>query len=757
VKTTTGATVNGILSMEGTATVSAAPTYGAAATLQYNTATARTAGAEWITPFIATGGIIIKNTGAITTPGAVQIGNNTSVPLNINNGATLTPGANLLTLHGDFINAGTLTSGSGGVTIAGTVATQSIAGFTTTGNMSCTKTAGTATISGAVSAFNLSVNGAGGTLVLSGSNTFSGTRTLTAGTLALGNTAALGAAGTALTLAGGTLDLNTDVSVNAYNITVSAAATIQSDKATAASAGITHTLGTLSINGSTLTIAGGSNVTSGTAGITFGAVTHTGAPTYTVNDPAGGGATQLSLGAVTNSTFLTTFNGNGDVIQTGVFGAGTGGVTYSGTGTLTLNQANTFTGALTVSGGTVIGTANIAALGAGALTLSGGVLRLTHTSGTNLNFARNTTVSGNAQITSDVNVASTAGNTYTLGTLSINGSTLTIAGGSNVNSGTAGVTFGTTTLTVAAIFNVSSNNANLTLGALGGAFGITKQGTGQMTLGTTSTRTTAAGTTTLSAGTLRLNIANALNTLATAPLALNGGTLSLGVTAGATYGGTATTVGGNAVVESDLLTPGAGVTQTLGTLSIDAFTLGITAGSNVTSGTAGITFGATTFTGAPTFTVTNPAVGTTQLSVPAVNPGGFTATFYGNGNVIQTGIWGATAGGITYSGTGILTLNQANTYTGGTTLNSGTLNINNASALGTIAGTFTINGGTIDASGGAITTVNYPLALNGNFTFSGTNALNLGTGAVTMNNNSQITVSASTLTIGGIITGASYN
>ena len=137
------------------------------------------------------------------------------------------------------------------------------------------------------------------------------------------------------------------------------------------------------------------------------------------------------------------------------------------------------------------------------------------------------------------------------------------------------------------------------------------------------------------------------------------------------------------------------------------------------------------------------------MSVPAVNPGGFTATINGNGNVIQTGVWGATAGGITYSGTGILTLNQVNTYTGGTTLNSGTLNINNASALGTIAGTFTIAGGTINNTSGGLTTVNYPLALNGDSTFTGTNALNLGTGPVSMGNNSQVTVSVNTLTIGG--------
>ena len=101
--------VNGILSMEGTATVSVAPTYGSAATLQYNTATARIAGAEWIKTFQATGGVIIKNTGIITMNDKKTLILN--IPLTITSGATLATGTTAtwnLIVGGSTILSGTL-------------------------------------------------------------------------------------------------------------------------------------------------------------------------------------------------------------------------------------------------------------------------------------------------------------------------------------------------------------------------------------------------------------------------------------------------------------------------------------------------------------------------------------------------------------------------------------------------------------------------------------------------------------------------
>ena len=132
----------------------------------------------------------------------------------------------------------------------------------------------------------------------------------------------------------------------------------------------------------------------------------------------------------------------------------------------------------------------------------------------------------------------------------------------------------------------------------------------------------------------------------------------------------------------------------------------------------------------------------------------FGLTLEGSGNGSVASIIGTTSGTVTKSGTGVWTLSGANTFTGGTILNAGTLNINNSTALGTVAGTFTINGGTINnTSAGNITTLNYPLTLNNDFIYSGSvpRNLNLGTGAVTLSANRQITVSAGILTIGGTI------
>jgi autotransporter-associated beta strand protein len=124
--------------------------------------------------------------------------------------------------------------------------------------------------------------------------------------------------------------------------------------------------------------------------------------------------------------------------------------------------------------------------------------------------------------------------------------------------------------------------------------------------------------------------------------------------------------------------------------------------------------------------------------------------------VISTPITGSAGALLVKAGPGNLTLSGANTYDGGTFLNDGTLTLGSTTALGT--GTLTINRGSLDSSVAnlANTTNNNVQNWNGDFTFVGTNSLNLGTGAVTMNASRTVGVNANTLTVGGAISGSGF-
>ena len=91
----------------------------------------------------------------------------------------------------------------------------------------------------------------------------------------------------------------------------------------------------------------------------------------------------------------------------------------------------------------------------------------------------------------------------------------------------------------------------------------------------------------------------------------------------------------------------------------------------------------------------------TANSVKAITDNG-TLVFNMSGAAGQTGIISGN-GTVIQSGTGTLTLNQANTYSGGTTVNAGTLQAGNASAFGATTGLLTVNGGTVDLHGFSVT------------------------------------------------------
>jgi autotransporter-associated beta strand protein len=144
------------------------------------------------------------------------------------------------------------------------------------------------------------------------------------------------------------------------------------------------------------------------------------------------------------------------------------------------------------------------------------------------------------------------------------------------------------------------------------------------------------------------------------------------------------------------------------------------------------------------------------LTISGAVGGAYLLSVGGAGNTTISSIIGAgpIALALTKDGSGTLTLSGANAYSGITALSTGTLNINNASAIGT--GTFTIAAGTTinNTSGGAITlSTNNIQQWNGDFTFTGTQSLNMGNGAVTLGTTIPriVTVSANIFTAGGTI------
>ena len=255
-------------------------------------------------------------------------------------------------------------------------------------------------------------------------------------------------------------------------------------------------------------------------------------------------------------------------------------------------------------------------------------------------------------------------------------------------SGTAGALSGTTGIT---------NNSNLTI-SRSNAFTQATDLNGQAIDGTGSVTQAGAGTTTLSATN--------------------------------TYTGTTT-------IDSGTLQ--AGSTQAFGVNSATTVTSTLLLDGN--SNTLGSMDGAGS--------VVNDNDSATAATL-TVGGGGATGTFSGS---ISDGSGGG-ALSLSKTGAGAQTLSGANTYTGGTSLGAGTLNINSTTAIGATASALTISGSpTIDnTSGGAITLANNnPITLGSDLTFAGSNALNFGAGNVTLSADRTITVSASELTLGGVV------
>lgn len=723
-----------------------------------------------------------------------------------------------------------------------------------------------------------------GTLTLSGANTYTGGTTVQAGTLALGADGVLADSG-AVTVNGGTFDINTrtetvgTVTLQSGAITgttgvlTGSSYVFESGTVSAILAGTgslsKNTGGTVTLSGVN-TFSGAVNLNGGVLSFSAAANLGNGSATNTINfdggslNYTGAGAVALtasqavSVGAagatfdISNSTGMLTVAGDvtgsagGDLIKTGtgtlvlsgINNLGAGGATNVVAGTLRAGFGTNGTSAITVSG---VGTLELVNNAAQTLTLTGTTGALTLSGGATLGFELGASGINDAIIVAAGGSAITSGiitlNIYNLGTLGAGSYDLIsiLGGGGGLNSanfvlGNAPAGFNYTIQKTDSLvrlitsvlsfkywngFNLdgswSSNiggDTNWSTDAAGNVLSSTTPGATDTVIfsaqnaPSTSISTTLDGSRTIDSlqfisspagvtdvsiaqgtgGTLTISPATATNGIF---VAANGGIItisapliaaatqtwsvdatgaSLTVTGNTTFTGRVTKTGGGVLTLSGTNSGAGGVDLMGGTLNINSatalgtgqFTIG--AGTTINNSTGNpvtvSTNNAMVWEGSFSYTGTqalNLGTGAVTLASPVtITANGSTLTV---GGVISDG---ASAFALVKDGAGALTLSNANAFDGGMTLNAGTLNINNATAIGT--GTFTINGGTIDnTTAGAITLTNNNASIwNGNFTFTGTQSFNFGTGAVNFGTaagtSRTVTVTAGNLTVGGPIT-----
>ena len=528
-------------------------------------------------------------------------------------------------------------------------------------------------------------------------------------------------------------------------------------------------------------IAAGSLVAGATGAIGNGAITvdaggslSLGTFNQTISALSGSGSVNLGS-AVMTDTGATSTSFAGSI-------SGSGGLVKQGSGTLTLTGSNSFSAATTISAGAV-------QLGSGGATgsLSGNIVDnsalLIDQTGT-VTIAG--TISGTGTLTQDgsgVTVLSgpnsfSGGDTVTSGILRLgatnaagsgplavaSGATFDLAGFAQTTgdlSGAGSITLGAGTLTA------GTANSTLFSGAISGTGGLLKQGTGTLSL---TGADGATGLTTINAGVLQLGNGGSTGSLSgnvtdNATLAINEtGTVTLGgtisgtgmllqagsgttkLTAADSYGG-GTTIqagtlqlgnGGNGggiagnVTDNAVLAINSTATVTLGGTISGTGAL-LQSGSGTTALTAADSYSGGTTIQAGTLQVGNGggiAGNVTDNAVLAINS---TATVILSGTISGTGA-------LLQSGSGTTELTAADSYSGGTTIQAGTLQLGNGGATGGITGNVTDNAtlavnetgnltlsGTISGSGTLIKAGSGTVTLSGPNTFTGGVTLSAGT------------------------------
>ncbi len=775
---------NAFTETSGTATTGAL-TLGSGATAASNTITntvnfsggtlttgaiAANAGTNQTNTFNWTGGTL--TTTGVITPSAGFNGSGSSInstgvivpsggTLNFNLSGTQTAGY-VISGGGAFTDSGTGTqtlTGANtytGATTIGSGGTLQLGNGTTGNDGSVASTSGVAD-SGTL-AFNLFgpqtagyvIGGSGavtksgvGTLTLTGANTYTGATTIgSGGTLQLGNGTTDGSiANTSSVADSGTLVYNLASNRSpAYIISGSGAVT--------------------EMGSSTLTFTQ--------------ANTYTGATTI-----GSGGTLQLGNGTTGNDGSVASTSGVADsgTLAFNLFGpqtagyvvSGTGAVTKSGAGTLTLSKTNTYSGPTAVNGGTLTVSGSTAAASTVTVGVSG---TLTGAGTINGSVINNGTLHGGTPGTLS---GTAANNKLTLGS---SGGTVTFAGGSTLGfdfnattsdllSSTAAFSF-TGTGSGTSVINLVGNQlatptaASYTLATF--ASGLSGTPLGDFLLSGISGYTLSISGNSLllsqnaqgffyngAAGGALNNTSGATTNFATDITGATNNTGALSSAADAYFGAnnaantTITSLGANTSVKGVIFT--ASGTTTGATVS-NSYNISDSSGSTLTVGSDGILDSA----GAAAQTLNVPivlgsAVTVTNNSSNLLTLGGITGAFNltaaGSGNTAITGVIGTSTGTFTQSGSGTTTLAGANTYTGVTTLTSGTLDVANQLAL---------KSSTLTTGAGAAT---FDSSVTGNaFTVGGlagsTNLSLLNTGSIPI----ALTLGTNTAAYSGILSGA---
>jgi autotransporter-associated beta strand protein/probable HAF family extracellular repeat protein len=632
---------------------------------------------------------------------------------------------------------------AGSLTGGGTVTNSGAAAATLTTGIDGSSTTFTGTIQDGAGVLALTKAG-GGTLALQAANTYSGGTTLSAGTLQIGNNAALGsgdltmAVGTTLSFSNGDHSVANNIIISGDPIFNVASGTqtvtgIISDATGPAPAGIVEKqgVGRLVLSGAN-TYSGGTILQAGTlqagidsvfnvvgdpaSGIVSSAI-GTGTLTFDGGTLQAGGNFTLANAAQINSTGGTIDSNGSTLTYTGNVSnapANVGGLTINdntGTGVVILAGANTYSGGTTISAGVLRVTnsdpGNSSSVGTGTVKLNGGTFQAgannldfsntfeINTSGGKIDTGVNTlTISGtiqNGNGTTGIltkngagNLILTGANTYTGGT-AINAGTVTVGNDSALGTGDVSMAAGTTL--------GFANTGNFTLAnnfiISGDPIFTTPTGTTQTITGIISDAALPAP-----AGIVEVN---------------GGGTLAL---QGAnTYSGGTTISGSGTTVVVSNSTPGTSSSVGTGAVTLD-----------------GGIFQADAF--APNLTFSNAfKVNTTGGTI---DNNGTVLTLSGNitdgnGTTGQLAIMSS----LFFGGTTVLS--GINTYSGGTVVNGTTLQVTNNNALGT--GDVTLDAGNFQSK------LNTDLSISNNFKIGNTSGLGFLGFSVIDNNGGTLTLS----------------